>query len=297
MMTRKVPSKAERYFSTGISMITSRGPHGPNVMAAEWVMQISYSPILVAIFIHKGSHTIKNIEKTKEFGVNVASKEQTTEVSIAGGYSGSEINKLEIKNIFKISKAHKIKTPMILGCTINAECKLVRKEKLGDHIMLVGRVVHIEYDDTKNPLIYHKGRYFSLDSTVEPDRQEIQVSKDALIFFKNLAQEKFVLKCAGVLVERENKILVTKWPKTRFETIPLTIPPQGKNILDHVVKHLKDIQFHITLEKEPIMKRLVLKNGIDIQRINFVLFKGKIKKPTKGQIWKSKDDQIISNLI
>ncbi len=297
MMTRKVPSKAERYFSTGISMITSRGPHGPNVMAAEWVMQISYSPVLVAIFIHKGSHTIKNIEKTKEFGVNVASKEQTTEVSIAGGYSGSEINKLGIKNIFKISKPHKIKTPMILGCIINAECKLVRKEKLGDHVMLVGRVVHIEHDETKSPVIYHKGRYFSLGSTIEPDRQQVPVSKSALEFFKNLAQEKFVLKCVGVLVEHENKILVTKWPKTGFETIPLTMPPQGKNIRDHLVTHLKSNQLHIALEKEPIMKRLVLKNGVSIQRINFVLFKGKIKKTTRGQIWKSKDDEIIANLV
>lgn len=297
MMTRKVPSKAERYFSTGLSLITSRGPHGPNVMAAEWVMQISYSPVLVAIFIHKGSRTIKNIEKTKEFGVNVASKEQTTEVSIAGGYAGSEIDKLEIKNIFKMSKPRKIKTPMILGCTINAECKIVRKEKLGDHVMLVGRVVHIEHDDTKSPLIYHKGRYFSLGSTVEPDRKEVPVSKDTLEFFKNLAREKFVLKCVGALVKHENKILVTKWPKTMFETIPLAMPPQGKNLRDHLVKHLKVIQLHITLEKEPIMKRLVLKNGIDIQRINFVLFKGKIKKPIKGQIWKSKNDEVISNLV
>jgi hypothetical protein len=82
-----------------------------------------------------------------------------------------------------------------------------------------------------------------------------------------------------------------------FETIPLAMPPQGKNLRDHLVKHLKVIQLHITLEKEPIMKRLVLKNGIDIQRINFVLFKGKIKKPIKGQIWKSKNDEVISNLV
>src|SRR5574337_366504 len=252
MMSRKVPSKAERYFSTGISMITSRGPRGPNVMAAEWVMQISYSPVLVAIFINKGSHKIKNIEKTKEFGVNGESKEQTTEI---------------------------------------------RKEVLGDHVMLVGRVVHIEHDDTKTPLIYHRGRYFSLGSTVEPDRQEVPVSKDTLEFFKNLAQEKFVLKCVGTLVEHENKILVTKWPKTKFETIPFVLQPQGENLRDHLVKHLKAIQLHITLEKEPIMRRLVLKNGMDIQRINFVLFQGKIKKPIKEQIWKSKNDEIISNVV
>ncbi len=297
MLTRKVPSKAERYFSTGISMITSRGPQGHNIMAAEWVMQISYSPILIAVFIHDGSYTIKNITKTKEFGVNVASQGQTTEVSVAGGYSGSEIDKMKIKNVFKISKPHKIKTPMIANCTINAECKLVRKEKLGDHVMMVGKVVHMEYDETKSPLMYHKGRYFGMGSTVEPDRKEVLTSKETLEFFKNLAQGKFVLKCACALVESEDKILVVKWPPTGFETIPLTMPPQGKNQRDYLARHLKGMKLYITLEKEPIMKRFILKNGTGIQRINFVLFKGKLKKQSKDYFWKPKDDEIISNLI
>ncbi len=297
VLTRKIPSKAERYFSTGISMITSRGPQGPNIMAAEWVIQISYSPVLIAVFIHNGSYTIKNIEKTKEFGVNVASQGQTTEVSVAGGYSGSEIDKLKIKNVFKISQPHKIKTPMIADCTINAECKLVRKEKLGDHVMLVGKVVHIEYDDTKSPLLYHKGRYFGLHSTIEPDRKEVLVSKNTLEFFKNLAQGKFVLKCVGVLVESKDAVLVIKWPKTAYETIPLAIPPQGKNQRDYLTRHLNNMKLQITVENEPIMKRLILKNGTEIQRVNFVLFKGKSKKQTREHTWKPKNDEIISNLI
>ncbi|MGI0062069.1 MAG: flavin reductase family protein, partial [Nitrosotalea sp.] len=293
----KVPSKAERYFSTGVSMITSRGTKGPNVMAAEWVMQISYNPVLIAIFIHKGSQTIKNIEKTKEFGVNVASKDQTTEVNVAGGYSGSEIDKLKIKNIFQITAPQKIKTPMILGCTVNAECKLVRKEKIGDHVMFVGKIVYIKHDDTKSPLIYHKGRYFNLDSTIEQDRKEVQVSKEALEFFTNLAQGKFVLKCVGVLVWSKNKIMVIKWQKTGFETIPFIIPQVGKNQRDNLVKFLSKTEFDIQVDSEPIMKRLVLKNANKIQRINFVLFNGKVKKFVPNTTWKQKHRDVIARLI
>ncbi len=278
-------------------MITSSGIDGPNVMAAEWVMQISYNPVLIAIFIHNGSQTIKNIEKTKEFGVNVASKDQTTEVNIAGGYSGSEIDKLKVKNIFQITSPKKIKTPMILGCTVNAECKLVRKEKAGDHVMLVGRVVYIKHDDTKNPLIYHKGRYFNLGSTIEQDRKEVQVSKEALEFFINLAQDKFVLKCTGVLVWSKNKIMVTKWQKTRFGTIPFIISQTGENQRDQLVKFLNKTGFYIQVDFEPIMKRLVLKNANKIQRINFVLFNGKAKKLMPNTTWKQKHRDIIARLI
>ncbi len=296
MLTRKVPSKAERYFSTGVSMITSRGTKGPNVMAAEWVMQISYSPVLIAIFIHSGSQTIKNIEKTKEFGVNVASKDQTTHVNVAGGYSGSEIDKLKIKNIFETSAPQKIKTPMIVGCTVNAECKLVKKEKIGDHVMIIGKVVHIEHDETKSPLIYHKGRYFKLDSTVEQDRKEVKVSKETLDFFTNLAQGKFVLKCAGVLVWSKNKIMVTKLQNTRFETIPFITPQAGENQRDHLIRFLNKTGLDIQVDSEPIMKRLVLKNANKVQRINLVLFNGHVKKAVPNTTWKQKHQDVIARL-
>jgi len=279
-------------------MITSRGPNGPNIMTAEWVMQISYQPMLIGVFIHEESQTIKNIEKTKEFGINVASQEQTTEVNITGGYSGTEIDKLKIKNIFKIIKPRKIKTPLIAGCTINAECKLVKKEKLGDHVMLVGKVVDIRYDDSKSPLIYHKGRYFSLSSTIEPDRKEVKASKDMLEFFKNLAQEKFVLKCVGVIVESKNKILVIKWSKTMLETIPFSNPPVGKNQRKHLIEFLNQVGLDLQVDEVPMMKRLILKNEKKVQRINFVLFKGKSKKSIEGIKWKSPiDDNLISALV
>jgi len=277
-------------------MITSHGTKGPNIMAAEWVLQISYNPVLIAIFIHKGSQTLKNIEKTKEFGVNVASKDQTSEVNIAGGYSGFEIDKLSLKNIFKTFAPEKIKTPMIFGCTINAECILVQKEKLGDHVMLVGKVVHIKHDDTRSPLIYHKGRYFGLGPMVEPDRQEVLTNKNTLEFFRDLAQGRFVLKCAGVLVESKKKILVVKWPKRKLETIPFSIPPTGKNQREHLRKAIREMKLDIQIEKESTMKRLVLKNGKEIQRINFVIFKGK-SSSTKSNTWKPKQNDVIARLV
>ena len=297
ILTRKVPSNAERYFSTGVSMITSRGTKGHNVMAAEWVIQISYNPILIAIFIHNGSQTMKNIGKTKEFGVNVASKDQTTEVNVAGGYSGSEIDKLKIKNVFKTIKPQKIKTVMISGCTINAECKLVRKEKMGDHVMLVGKVVHIKHDGAKSPLIYHKGRYFSLDSTIEHDRKEVRVSKETLEFFSRLSHGKFVLKCAGVLVKSGRRIMVIKWPKTEFETMPFIISQTGKNQRGLLIEFLNKTGFDIQVNTEPIMKRLVLRNENKVQRINFVLFNGKSKKLPQGAMWKPIHMDVIANSI
>lgn len=278
-------------------MITSTGTNGPNIMSAEWAMQISYRPLLISVFIHEGSQTLKNIKKNREFGINMASQEQTTGVNIAGGYSGTELDKLQIKDTFKTIKSKKIKTPLIDGCIVNAECKLVKMQKLGDHVMIVGKVVNIMHDDSKNPLIYHKGRYFGIGSQILQDRVEVNVSREMSKFFKKIAHKKFVLKCVGVVVKSKNKILIR--PELMgLDTIPFSIPPQGTNQRDHLIKFLKQIGLDLQVDHAPNMKRLILKNNDYVQRVNFVLYDAKIQKSTKGIRWKKPtNDSLISALI
>ena len=57
-----------RQFLTNVGLITTDGPYGPNVMAAEWTHHISYTPSLIAINV-RGDATAENIDHSKEFGV------------------------------------------------------------------------------------------------------------------------------------------------------------------------------------------------------------------------------------
>lgn len=164
-------------------MITSTGSLGRNVMAAEWTMQISYEPLLVAVFIHNNASTLKNIRETKEFGINVASDQQTSLVNIAGGYSRTEIDKLKVRNSFKFLKSKYIKAPTIAECIVNAECKLFAIKKLGDHVMVIGKVMIMRYDETKKPLVYHRSRYYQVGSLIEPVRQSVKVDKSTFEWF------------------------------------------------------------------------------------------------------------------
>ncbi len=286
-MNLRIAEKAQRYFTTGISLVTSSGPYGQNVMAAEWTMQISYKPMLIAVFIHEDSPTFENIKKTKEFGINVSSEGQTMAVNIAGGYSRREIDKLKIKNSFEFLASKKIKSPMIAGCLINAECKLVTMKKLGDHTMVVGKTVAISYDETKKPLIYHCGRYFRIGSIIEPFRKIVNVDDETFNWFSTLAKGKFVLKCVGLIIKSNNRILVLKQTKnTSYLTIPFVVPKRGteySKVLDSYIKK-SDLS---TKNNVPVLKRLTLKNKKKIQRINFVLFEGRLKPGIKNHTWQS----------
>lgn len=51
-----------RQFITNIGLITSDGPAGLDIMAAEWTHHISYSPSLIAINV-RGQHRIFNLQE------------------------------------------------------------------------------------------------------------------------------------------------------------------------------------------------------------------------------------------
>ncbi|HET6458343.1 MAG TPA: flavin reductase family protein [Nitrosopumilaceae archaeon] len=287
-MNQRIAEKAQKYFTTGISLVTSSGPHGQNVMAAEWTMQISYKPMLIAVFIHEDSATFENIKKTKEFGINVSSEEQTMAVNIAGGYSRREIDKLKIKGIFEFLSSRKIKSPMIAGCIVNVECKLLTMKKLGDHTMVVGKAVTISYDETKKPLVYHSGRYFRIGSTIVPFRKVVNVDIETFNWFSIQAKNKFVLKCVGLIIKSNNKILVLKQTKnTPYLTIPFVAPKRGTKYSTILDFYLRKLGLNTTISDIPIIKRLTLKNKKKIQRINFILFEGRLKSNIKNHTWKS----------
>ena len=297
-MERKVANKAQRHFVTGVSMITSNGYYGKNVMAAEWTMQISYDPLLIAIFLHQGSITLKNIRETKEFGVNVSSEKQSTLVNIAGGYSGSEIDKLKVKNSFTFLKSKFIKSPIITNCVINAECRVFSIKKIGDHVMVVGKVIAMKYDKTKKPLLYHTGKYYQIGALIEPFRQKVRVNKSTFEWFSKEAEGKFILKCGGAIIKSCEKVLFLRHTKNKmiYETIPYLKPKSGINYLHLIQKYLKNTGLDVRLKPKPIIKRLVLENKNRNQRINFVLFEGFLHDTSlKNLLWK-KDSQLLKAL-
>lgn len=159
-------------FITNVGLITSDGPLGHDVMACEWTHHVSYNPGLIVVCIRPNDATHENIIKTKEFGVNLCSTDQSIMSSVAGGYSGKNYDKIaSLKELgFEFYKASRIKAPMVKGAALNAECTLVNKFDLGDHTMFVGEV--IEASGNSEPLAYHGGRYWIMNINVQKPSQD-----------------------------------------------------------------------------------------------------------------------------
>ena len=161
-------------FVTNLGLITSNGPHGNNIMTAEWTHHVSYSPGLIAVNIRPSDATHENITKSKEFGINLAAFDQNVMSSIAGGSGGRNVDKIKVLEELGIEfyKAKKINTLMVKGAALNAECRLVKAIELGDHTMFVGEVVEISSID-KQSLVYHGGKYWKLGEQIQKPSQDM----------------------------------------------------------------------------------------------------------------------------
>jgi flavin reductase (DIM6/NTAB) family NADH-FMN oxidoreductase RutF len=156
-------------FATTIGLITSNGPDGPNIMACEWTHHLSYDHGLIAVSLGPTKATVENIRASKEFGVNLCASDQSVLSSVAGGYSGSKYNKIDaLKELgFQFYEASKIKTLMVKGASLNVECKLFQEITFGDHIMFIGEVLEAIHNPEKQSLIYHDGKYWSVQSSIK----------------------------------------------------------------------------------------------------------------------------------
>ncbi|OIO21454.1 hypothetical protein COV61_05225 [Candidatus Micrarchaeota archaeon CG11_big_fil_rev_8_21_14_0_20_47_5] len=167
-------------FATSPGLITSSGINGQNIMAAEWTYYVSFSPALISVHIGGGlsdKATSENITKSKEFGVNIASEEQSIICSIAGASSGREVDKISLLKELGVEfyPAKKINALMLSGSALNAECRLLESRVLGDHTAFIGEVLEIESNPLKKPLLYSFGKYYSLGEQIaKPEKKMIE---------------------------------------------------------------------------------------------------------------------------
>ncbi|MBI4176314.1 MAG: flavin reductase family protein, partial [Candidatus Aenigmarchaeota archaeon] len=175
-------SEEAHKFVTNVGLITSNGPFGHNVMAAEWTHHVSYSPGLIMVNVGYNKATEANILKTKEFGVSIAASDQNVASSVSGGSTGKEVDKIKVLEGLGIEfyRAKRINTLMVKGAAMNAECRLVKAEKLGDHWMFVGEVLAAAAGG-KEPLIFGGGSYWEFGGRVQKPPKETIAKINTLV--------------------------------------------------------------------------------------------------------------------
>lgn len=117
--------------------------------AAPWscVMPILRPLDLVVIASWLKRDTLDNIRQTGEFVINVTPVEMANEVMICAQNFAPEVDEFEMAGL-KAKPSSKVKPPGIEGSLAWMECALEEEILRDKYTLIIGKVVHLEVDDT-----------------------------------------------------------------------------------------------------------------------------------------------------
>ena len=174
MVKKKVSLPSVRALQVGpptsVVLATCISPDGrPNIITLGMYMPISANPPLITIGVSPRRYSHRLIEETREFVINVPSKNLVRQTILCGSVSGREHDKFREAELTPIP-ALKVKPPLIKECVSNLECKVVASYVCGDHILFVGEIVAAHADEgmltngtldvLKAQPISHKGDFY-----------------------------------------------------------------------------------------------------------------------------------------
>jgi flavin reductase (DIM6/NTAB) family NADH-FMN oxidoreductase RutF len=137
----------------GLYIVGSKEADGRvNGMMADWVMQVSFDPRLVAIAFEGNSHTLQNIRERRFFTVNLLAQDddsmelarrfaQPFSGEKVAGRKGPERNEVNYKLEGLAYSATANGCPVLDAAMAWLECELRETHDIGDHVLVVGAVL------------------------------------------------------------------------------------------------------------------------------------------------------------
>jgi flavin reductase (DIM6/NTAB) family NADH-FMN oxidoreductase RutF len=166
MTTRKVDidpvHEALESLPYGLYIIGSCGADNINGMMADWVMQVSFSPRLVACSLENNSTTLKNLRETGFFSVNVLPstgkdlaahfcqpRNASKVVGRSDDHSAQVYDKMAgVDHHF----GDESNCPILGDALAYLECEVHELVTVGDHTLAVGRVLDGRIQNEGEPL-------------------------------------------------------------------------------------------------------------------------------------------------
>jgi flavin reductase (DIM6/NTAB) family NADH-FMN oxidoreductase RutF len=150
-LDQKAKETTLRQFTTGMYVIGSKGQGDEvNAMTANWALQVSFHPPLVAVAIEQDSHTRQLIDQGQVFSVNVVRSGPDAEDLVGKFVKPAKrvANKLEDEEF----TTGETGAPLLSRALSWVECRVVNQVQAGDHVLYVGEVVGAGTNGEGKPL-------------------------------------------------------------------------------------------------------------------------------------------------
>lgn len=145
----------------------------PNIITVAWAGTICSSPAMLSISVRPERYSYDIIKETREFAVNLVTKDLLRAADYCGVKSGRDVDKFAEMKLTPCALKH-LKAPGIAESPVNLACRVVEIKRLGSHDMFLAEVVEVtadsRYMDEKEKfhlnqaglVSYSHGEYFEL---------------------------------------------------------------------------------------------------------------------------------------
>ena len=151
MKKTRVTTPFRPVYPSPAGLIVSVDENGKsNIMTAGEIFNIGLKePAIIGIAIRKATYTHSLISKTMEFTVNFPTAEILEKVDLIGTISGRDgLDKFKEYALTPLV-SDKVIPPIVEECPVNLECKALSITEVGDHDLILGKVVSMHVDEDK----------------------------------------------------------------------------------------------------------------------------------------------------
>jgi flavin reductase (DIM6/NTAB) family NADH-FMN oxidoreductase RutF len=142
-------------FATGVTIVTCRDAVGDSVgLTVNSFTALSLEPPLVLWALRVESPSLASFESAGHFAVNVLGEQQ---VELSRRFASTAPHKFAAGRW----SAGRLGSPVLAGALAVFECSTTSAQRLGDHVLFVGEVLH-STAHAGPPLVFQSGRYRSL---------------------------------------------------------------------------------------------------------------------------------------
>ncbi|MGM9971801.1 MAG: flavin reductase family protein [Anaeroplasmataceae bacterium] len=177
-MSREYWKPGNMLYPVPAVMVTSQRPgEKPNIATVAWCGTICTNPAMLYISLRKERYSYSIIAETKEFVINLVTKDLCKACDYCGVKSGRDVDKFKEAQLTPLASKY-VSAPSILESPLSIECEVVEIKPLGSHDMFIAKVLGVSIDDKymdesgrfclneSNLITYSHGEYFTLGKNI-----------------------------------------------------------------------------------------------------------------------------------
>lgn len=139
-------------FATGVTIITTRAQNGdPIGLTVNSFNSVSLNPPLVLWSLAKTSRNLPHFLAHGHWAVHILASDQE---HLSNRFAKAGDHKFADQDFTVGAQGE----PLLAGCAARLQCRTQATHEGGDHIILIGEVLHFERAE-RAPLVFHSGGY------------------------------------------------------------------------------------------------------------------------------------------